>query len=152
MHNIIFNFKKKQTNKCKGFLPFGMEFQFLFLVKASLGPHHHHHHYQWQLQIPGFFGPSSAVTLNPWLSASVKIINPHVRYLSGNFLQWTNCLLKARRAWTCVLQMLKDHRCQPRLLCSAKLPITIHGENKKICDETKFLTNIYLEIQTFRRY
>ena len=37
--------------------------------------------------------------------------------------------LKDRRAWTIVLQTLRDHRCQPRLLFPAKLSITIDGEN-----------------------
>ena len=35
-------------------------------------------------------------------------------------------------------RLLRDHRCQPRLLYPAKLSITIHGENKIFCDKVKF--------------
>ena len=37
--------------------------------------------------------------------------------------------MKARRSWTDVIQTLRKHKCQPRLLCPAKLSITIDGEN-----------------------
>ena len=33
--------------------------------------------------------------------------------------------MKARRAWTDVIQTLREHKCQPRLLYPAKLSITI---------------------------
>ena len=46
--------------------------------------------------------------------------------------------LKLRRAQSNVLQLLKDHRCQPRLLYPAKLSITIKGENKIFQDKSKF--------------
>jgi len=38
--------------------------------------------------------------------------------------------LKTGRAWTDVLQTLRDYRSQPRLLYPAKLPTTIHRERK----------------------
>jgi hypothetical protein len=37
---------------------------------------------------------------------------------------------KARRARTNVLQTLRDHKCQPRLLFLAKVSITTDRENK----------------------
>jgi hypothetical protein len=43
---------------------------------------------------------------------------------------------KVRRAWADVLQSLRDHRCQLRLLYSAKVSISIDGENN-IFDEKK---------------
>lgn len=46
--------------------------------------------------------------------------------------------IKARRAWTEILQTLRDHRCQARLLYPAKLSITIDGENKIFHDKNKF--------------
>ena len=46
--------------------------------------------------------------------------------------------MKARRAWTDVIQTLREHKCQPRLLYPAKLSITIDGENKIFHDKTKF--------------
>jgi hypothetical protein len=46
--------------------------------------------------------------------------------------------VKAREVCTDVLQALKEHRWQPRLLYSAKLSITIHGENMIFQDKVKF--------------
>ena len=46
--------------------------------------------------------------------------------------------MKARRAWTDVIQKLREHKCQPRLLYPAKLSITIDGENRVFHDKTKF--------------
>ena len=46
--------------------------------------------------------------------------------------------MKARRAWTDVIQTLREHKCQPRLLYPAKLSITIDGETKVFHDKTKF--------------
>jgi hypothetical protein len=46
--------------------------------------------------------------------------------------------MKARRAWTDVIQTLRKHNCQPRLLYPAKLSITIDGETKVCHDKTKF--------------
>ena len=47
--------------------------------------------------------------------------------------------MKARRSWTDVIQTLREHKCQPRLLYPAKLSITIDGENKIFHDKTKFI-------------
>jgi hypothetical protein len=46
--------------------------------------------------------------------------------------------MKARRSWTDVIQTLRKHKCQPRLLYPAKLSITIDGETKLFHDKTKF--------------
>ena len=51
--------------------------------------------------------------------------------------------MKARRAWTDVIQTLREHKCQPRLLYPAKLSITIDGENKIFHDKTKFTHYLY---------
>jgi hypothetical protein len=45
---------------------------------------------------------------------------------------------KARRSWTDVIQTLREHKCQTRLLYPAKLSITIDGETKVFHDKTKF--------------
>ena len=36
-------------------------------------------------------------------------------------------MMKARRSWADVIQTLRDHKCQPRLLYPANLLITIDG-------------------------
>ena len=36
--------------------------------------------------------------------------------------------MKARRSWADVIQTLREHQCQPRLLYPAKLSINIDGE------------------------
>jgi hypothetical protein len=36
--------------------------------------------------------------------------------------------MKARRAWSKVMQTLRENKCQPRLLFTAKLSISIDGE------------------------
>ena len=46
--------------------------------------------------------------------------------------------MKARRSWADVIQTLREHKCQPRLLYPAKLSITIDGETKVFHDKTKF--------------
>ena len=46
--------------------------------------------------------------------------------------------MKARRSWTDVIQTLREHKCQPRLLYPAKLSITIDGDTKVFHDKTKF--------------
>jgi hypothetical protein len=46
--------------------------------------------------------------------------------------------LKARRSWTDVIQTLREHKCQPRLLYPAKLSINIDGETKLFHDKNKF--------------
>ena len=51
--------------------------------------------------------------------------------------------MKARRLWSDVIQILREHKCQPRLLCPAKLSINIDGENKIFQDKPNS-TSIYL--------
>jgi hypothetical protein len=46
--------------------------------------------------------------------------------------------MKARRSWTDVIQTLREHKYQSRLLYPAKLSITIDGETKVLNDKTKF--------------
>jgi hypothetical protein len=46
--------------------------------------------------------------------------------------------LKARRSWAGVIQTLRKHKCQPRILYPAKLSVTIDGETKVLHDKTKF--------------
>jgi hypothetical protein len=53
--------------------------------------------------------------------------------------------MKARRAWSEVMQTVREHKCQPRLQYPAKLSINIDGENKIFQDKTKF-KQIYLPI------
>jgi len=45
--------------------------------------------------------------------------------------------MKARRSWTDVIQTLREHKCQPRLLYPAKLSINIDGDTKIFRDKTK---------------
>ena len=47
--------------------------------------------------------------------------------------------MKARRFWTDVIQTLREHKCQPRLLYPAILSITIDGETKVFHDKTKLI-------------
>ena len=44
--------------------------------------------------------------------------------------------MKATRSWTDVI--LREHKCQPRLLYPFKLSITIDGETKVLHNKTKF--------------
>ena len=46
--------------------------------------------------------------------------------------------MKARRAWADVIQTLREHKCQPRLLHLANLSITIDKETKVFHDKNKF--------------
>jgi hypothetical protein len=46
--------------------------------------------------------------------------------------------MKARRAWTDVIQNLREHNCQPRVLYPENLSITIDGENKVFQEKNKF--------------
>jgi hypothetical protein len=46
--------------------------------------------------------------------------------------------MKARRAWSEVMQTLREHKCQTRLLYPAKLSINIYGETKIFQYKTKF--------------
>ena len=42
------------------------------------------------------------------------------------------------KAWTVIIQTLREHKCQPRLLYPAKHKITIDGETKVFHDKSKF--------------
>jgi hypothetical protein len=53
--------------------------------------------------------------------------------------------MKATRSWADVIQILREHKFQPRLLYPAKLPITIDGETKVFHGKTKFTQ--YLSIK-----
>jgi hypothetical protein len=57
--------------------------------------------------------------------------------------------MKARRSWANVIQILKEHKCQTRLLYPAKLSITIDGEAKIFHDKSN-LYNISLQIQPYK--
>jgi hypothetical protein len=46
--------------------------------------------------------------------------------------------MKARRSWVDVIQTLRKHKCQHRLLYLAELSITIDGETKIFHDRIKF--------------
>jgi hypothetical protein len=46
--------------------------------------------------------------------------------------------MKARRTWTDVIQTLREHKCQPRILHLTKLSITRDGESKIFHVENKF--------------
>jgi hypothetical protein len=46
--------------------------------------------------------------------------------------------MKARRSWKDVIQIVREHKWQPRLLYPAKLSITIDGHTKVFHDKTKF--------------
>ena len=45
--------------------------------------------------------------------------------------------MKTRRSLTDIMQTLREHKCQPRLLYPAKFSITIDGETKIFQDKTK---------------
>lgn len=45
--------------------------------------------------------------------------------------------LKVRRAWTYVLTMLRDHRCQPGVVHTEKFPVSMVGESKIFSDNVK---------------
>jgi hypothetical protein len=46
--------------------------------------------------------------------------------------------MKARKSWIDVIQTLRKHKWQPRLLYPAKLSIIIDGQTKVFHDKTKF--------------
>jgi hypothetical protein len=46
--------------------------------------------------------------------------------------------MKPRRSWTDVIETLREHKCQPKLLYPTKLSITIDGIIKVFHDKTKF--------------
>jgi hypothetical protein len=51
-------------------------------------------------------------------------------------------IMKARRSWADVIQTLREHKGQPRLLYPAKLSITTDRENKIFHDKTKFTQDL----------
>jgi hypothetical protein len=46
--------------------------------------------------------------------------------------------MKARRSWADIIQTLREHKSQPRLLYPAKLSMTLDGETKIFHDKNKF--------------
>jgi hypothetical protein len=46
--------------------------------------------------------------------------------------------MKARKSWADVIETLREHKCQPRLLYPTELSITIDGETKIFHDKIKF--------------
>jgi hypothetical protein len=52
--------------------------------------------------------------------------------------------MKARRSWTDVIQTLREHKCQLRVLYPTKLSIIIDGETKVFHDKTKFIQYLYV--------
>jgi hypothetical protein len=50
--------------------------------------------------------------------------------------------MKARRSWTDVIQTLREHKCQPRLLYPAKLSIAFDGETKEFHEKAKFTQHL----------
>jgi hypothetical protein len=51
--------------------------------------------------------------------------------------------VKARRSWSDVIQTLREHKCQHRLLYPKKLSITIDGDTKVFYDKTKFTISFH---------
>jgi hypothetical protein len=60
-------------------------------------------------------------------------------------------MLKVRRAWNDVFQVLKENNCQPRLLYPAKLSFIIEGEMKPLMIN-KNLSNLWPQNQHCRRH
>jgi hypothetical protein len=46
--------------------------------------------------------------------------------------------MNARRYWTEIIQTLREHKCQHRLIYSAKLSVTIEGDTEVFHDTTRF--------------
>jgi hypothetical protein len=46
--------------------------------------------------------------------------------------------MEARRSWTDVIQTLREHKCQPKLLYPTKFSIAIDGETQVFHDKIKF--------------
>jgi len=59
--------------------------------------------------------------------------------------------LKAGRSWTDVIETLREHKCQPRLLYPAKVSITIEGETKIFHDKTKFTQYLSTDLALQRK-
>jgi hypothetical protein len=58
--------------------------------------------------------------------------------------------MKGRRSWTDVIQTLREHKCQPRLLYPAKISITIDGESKVFQKKTKFTQYLSMNLSLQR--
>jgi hypothetical protein len=54
--------------------------------------------------------------------------------------------MKARKSWAGVIQNLREHKCQFRLLYPAKLSITIDGDTKIFHDKNKFTQYLSVNI------
>ena len=57
--------------------------------------------------------------------------------------------MKARRSWAELMQTLREHKCQPRILYPAKLSITLDGETKIFHDKPN-LHNIFPQTQPYK--
>jgi hypothetical protein len=57
--------------------------------------------------------------------------------------------MRARRFWADVIQTLREHKCQPRLLYPTKLSITIDGEIKIFHDKNE-IYNSFPQIQFYK--
>ena len=55
--------------------------------------------------------------------------------------------MKARRSWADLMQTLREHKCQPRLLYPVKLSITIDGKTKIFHEKKTNLHNIFPQTQ-----
>jgi hypothetical protein len=53
--------------------------------------------------------------------------------------------MKDRRSWTDVIQILREHKCQPRVLNPAKLSITTDGQTKVFHDKKQIHTLTFLK-------
>jgi hypothetical protein len=51
--------------------------------------------------------------------------------------------MKASKAWVDIIQTVREHKCQTRLLYPAKLPITIGVETKVFHDKTNFTQYLF---------
>jgi hypothetical protein len=51
--------------------------------------------------------------------------------------------MRSRRSWTDVIQTIREHKCQLRLLYPTKLSITIDGETKVFHDKTKCIQYLF---------
>ena len=58
--------------------------------------------------------------------------------------------MKARRSWSDVVEKLKEHECQPRLLYLAKLSITISGVNRIFHEKTRFKQYLYTNLANIK--
>jgi hypothetical protein len=54
--------------------------------------------------------------------------------------------MTARRSWTDVIQTLREHKCQSRLLYPAKLSITIDGETKILYEKSKYTQYLFTSL------